>query len=141
MAGSFRDILLVFSIWETPVIWTQQCNASTPCLSWSQLWLSESFLRRLEKVLSFPSCLWLTHDDDLWCTICVLSGTRYSHSGRNNDVDQTSHMLTIATRDLFNELDKSIKPVAPMQFWMVCFHQLYNQLVFCLNLHILFVGS
>ncbi|KAJ1390970.1 Ubiquitin-like domain superfamily [Sesbania bispinosa] len=56
----------------------------------------------------------------------------YSHSGRNNDVDQTSHMLTIATRDLFNELDKSVKPVAPMQFWMVLrkkypqFGQLHN---------------
>jgi ubiquitin carboxyl-terminal hydrolase 14 len=35
-------------------------------------------------------------------------------------VDQSSHMLAIATRDLFNELDKSVKPVAPMQFWMVC---------------------
>lgn len=34
-------------------------------------------------------------------------------------MDQSSHMLTIATRDLFNELDKSGKPVAPMQFWMV----------------------
>ncbi|KAM2654059.1 hypothetical protein EV2_025612 [Malus domestica] len=44
---------------------------------------------------------------------------KYSHSGRSNDVDQTSHMLTIATRDLFSELDKSVKAVAPMQFWMV----------------------
>ncbi|GMN37031.1 hypothetical protein TIFTF001_006476 [Ficus carica] len=44
---------------------------------------------------------------------------KYSHTGRSNEVDQTSHMLTIATRDLFNELDKSVKPVAPMQFWMV----------------------
>ncbi|PON96112.1 Ubiquitinyl hydrolase [Trema orientale] len=44
---------------------------------------------------------------------------KYSHSGRSNEVDQTSHMLTIATRDLFNELDKSGKAVAPMQFWMV----------------------
>lgn len=44
---------------------------------------------------------------------------KYSHAGRSNEVDQTSHMLTIATRDLFNELDKSVKPVAPMQFWMV----------------------
>lgn len=35
-------------------------------------------------------------------------------------MDQTSHMLTIATRDLFNEMDKSVKAVAPMQFWMVC---------------------
>ncbi|KAG2379889.1 Ubiquitin carboxyl-terminal hydrolase [Vigna angularis] len=57
---------------------------------------------------------------------------KYSHSGRNNDVDPSSHMLTIATRDLFNELDKSVKPVAPMQFWMVLrkkypqFGQLHN---------------
>ncbi|KAM3700232.1 hypothetical protein ACJW31_05G082900 [Castanea mollissima] len=57
---------------------------------------------------------------------------QYSHSGRSNEVDQTSHMLTIATRDLFNELDKSVKPVAPMQFWMVLgkkypqFGQLHN---------------
>ncbi|KAF5453038.1 hypothetical protein F2P56_027985 [Juglans regia] len=57
---------------------------------------------------------------------------KYSHSGRSNDVDQSSHMLTIATRDLFNELDKSVKPVAPMQFWMVLrkkypqFGQLHN---------------
>ncbi|XP_057455261.1 ubiquitin carboxyl-terminal hydrolase 7-like [Lotus japonicus] len=56
----------------------------------------------------------------------------YSQSGRNTDVDQSSHMLTIATRDLFNELDKSVKPVAPMQFWMVLrkkypqFAQLHN---------------
>ncbi|KAG5021329.1 hypothetical protein AAZX31_07G011200 [Glycine max] len=58
--------------------------------------------------------------------------TNYSHSGRNNDVDQSSHLLTIATRDLFSELDKSVKPVAPMQFWMVLrkkypqFGQLHN---------------
>ncbi|KAG4182978.1 hypothetical protein ERO13_A09G080500v2 [Gossypium hirsutum] len=57
---------------------------------------------------------------------------KYSHSGRNNDVDQTSHMLTIATRDLFGELDKSVKPVAPMQFWTLLrkkypqFGQLHN---------------
>ncbi|XP_039015614.1 ubiquitin carboxyl-terminal hydrolase 7-like isoform X2 [Hibiscus syriacus] len=43
---------------------------------------------------------------------------KYSHHGRNTD-DQTSHMLTVATRDLFGELDKSVKSVAPMQFWMV----------------------
>ncbi|KAF4362082.1 hypothetical protein CsatB_012266 [Cannabis sativa] len=43
----------------------------------------------------------------------------YSQSGKSNDVDQSSHMLTIATHDLFNELDKSGKAVAPMQFWMV----------------------
>lgn len=57
---------------------------------------------------------------------------QYSHSGRNNDVDQSSHLLTVATRDLFNELDKSVKPVAPMQFWMLLrkkypqFGQLHN---------------
>lgn len=45
---------------------------------------------------------------------------RYSQSGRSNDVDQSSHMLTVATSELFNDLDKSVKPVAPMQFWMVC---------------------
>ncbi|CAJ2663720.1 ubiquitin carboxyl-terminal hydrolase 6 [Trifolium pratense] len=56
----------------------------------------------------------------------------YSHSGRNNDVDQSSHLLTVATRELFSELDKSVKPVAPMQFWMVLrkkypqFGQLHN---------------
>ncbi|CAM8946594.1 unnamed protein product [Rhodiola kirilowii] len=37
--------------------------------------------------------------------------------GRN--VDQSSNLLTVATRDLFKELDKSAKPVAPMNFWMV----------------------
>ncbi|GMQ08415.1 hypothetical protein CsSME_00052148 [Camellia sinensis var. sinensis] len=45
---------------------------------------------------------------------------KYPHSGRSNDLDQTSHLLTAATRELFTELDKSVKPVAPMQFWMVC---------------------
>ncbi|PKI79458.1 hypothetical protein CRG98_000149 [Punica granatum] len=43
---------------------------------------------------------------------------QYRPSGRRNDLDQTSHMLTVATRDLFSELDKTAKPVAPMQFWM-----------------------
>ncbi|KDP40803.1 hypothetical protein JCGZ_24802 [Jatropha curcas] len=53
-------------------------------------------------------------------------------SERRNDLDHTSHMLTAATRELFNELDKSFKPVAPMQFWMVLrkkypqFGQLHN---------------
>jgi len=41
-------------------------------------------------------------------------------SQKSSDLDHTSHMLTAATRELFNELDKSVKPVAPMQFWMVC---------------------
>ncbi|XP_011008463.1 PREDICTED: ubiquitin carboxyl-terminal hydrolase 7 isoform X1 [Populus euphratica] len=53
-------------------------------------------------------------------------------SQKSSDLDQTSHMLTAATRELFNELDKSVKPVAPMQFWMVLrkkypqFGQLHN---------------
>ncbi|KAI6690120.1 hypothetical protein NL676_026948 [Syzygium grande] len=57
---------------------------------------------------------------------------QYTQSGRRNDLDQPSHMLTVATRDLFNELDKTAKPVAPMQFWMLLrkkypqFGQLHN---------------
>ncbi|KAG5523514.1 hypothetical protein RHGRI_035352 [Rhododendron griersonianum] len=57
---------------------------------------------------------------------------RYPHSGRSNDLDQSSHLLTVATRDLFTELDKNVKAVAPMQFWMVLrkkypqFGQLHN---------------
>jgi ubiquitin carboxyl-terminal hydrolase 14 len=53
-------------------------------------------------------------------------------SARTKDVDQTSHMLTVATRELFSELDKSVKAVAPMPFWMVLqkkypqFAQLHN---------------
>ncbi|KAK2647619.1 hypothetical protein Ddye_015108 [Dipteronia dyeriana] len=43
---------------------------------------------------------------------------KYSQSGRSNDVDQSSHMLAVATSDLFNDLDKSVKPVAPGQFLM-----------------------
>ncbi|KAK1382243.1 hypothetical protein POM88_019978 [Heracleum sosnowskyi] len=48
---------------------------------------------------------------------------KYPHSGRSNDLDQSSHLLTVATWDLFSELDKSVKAVAPMQFWTVCFAQ------------------
>lgn len=51
-------------------------------------------------------------------------------------MDQSSHMLAIATRDLFNELDKSVKPVAPMQFWMVC----SLILLFCLILHLFYLS-
>ncbi|KAL6005994.1 deubiquitinating enzyme [Asimina triloba] len=43
----------------------------------------------------------------------------YTDSGRRNEVDYTSHLLTVATRDLFSELDRSGKPVAPMHFWTV----------------------
>ncbi|KAL4571862.1 hypothetical protein LXL04_018629 [Taraxacum kok-saghyz] len=57
----------------------------------------------------------------------------YSQSGRSNDLDQSSHLLTVATRNLFTELDKNVKPVAPMQFSMVLkkkypqFGQLHNE--------------
>ena len=43
---------------------------------------------------------------------------KYPHSGRRNDLDRSSHVLTCASRDLFRELDKNVKPVVPMQFWM-----------------------
>ncbi|XP_042048235.1 ubiquitin carboxyl-terminal hydrolase 6-like [Salvia splendens] len=35
---------------------------------------------------------------------------------RSNVVDQSSHSLTIATRELFSELDKNVRPVAPVRF-------------------------
>ncbi|XP_022889503.1 ubiquitin carboxyl-terminal hydrolase 6-like [Olea europaea var. sylvestris] len=41
---------------------------------------------------------------------------KYPRPVRSNEVDQTSHLLTVATRDLFNDLDKNVKPVAPMRF-------------------------
>ncbi|CAA2995658.1 ubiquitin carboxyl-terminal hydrolase 6 [Olea europaea subsp. europaea] len=41
---------------------------------------------------------------------------KYPPPVRSNEVDQTSHLLTAATRDLFNDLDKNVKPVAPMRF-------------------------
>ncbi|KAL2539147.1 Ubiquitin carboxyl-terminal hydrolase 6 [Abeliophyllum distichum] len=41
---------------------------------------------------------------------------KYPPPVRSNEVDQTSHLLTVATRDLFNDLDKNVKPVAPMRF-------------------------
>lgn len=44
---------------------------------------------------------------------------KYAYVGRTNDLDQSSHQLTIATRDLFGELDRNVNPVAPMNFWMV----------------------
>uniref|UniRef100_A0A1D1Y2F2 Ubiquitin carboxyl-terminal hydrolase n=1 Tax=Anthurium amnicola TaxID=1678845 RepID=A0A1D1Y2F2_9ARAE len=43
----------------------------------------------------------------------------YTNFGRNNDVDLMSHNLTTATRDLFSDLDRSVKPVVPMQFLTV----------------------
>ncbi|KAI3936662.1 hypothetical protein MKX01_034091 [Papaver californicum] len=55
-----------------------------------------------------------------------------NYPGKTNDLDQSSHLLTIATRDLFGELDRNVKPVSPMQFWMMLrkkypqFGQLHN---------------
>ncbi|RZC68231.1 hypothetical protein C5167_031496 [Papaver somniferum] len=37
---------------------------------------------------------------------------------KTNNLDQSSHFLTIATMDLFCELDRNVKPVSPKQFWM-----------------------
>ncbi|KAI3979121.1 hypothetical protein MKX01_020918, partial [Papaver californicum] len=54
------------------------------------------------------------------------------YPGKTNDLDQSSHLLTTATRDLFGELDRNVKPVSPMQFWMMLrkkypqFGQLHN---------------
>ncbi|KAK6148700.1 hypothetical protein DH2020_016225 [Rehmannia glutinosa] len=41
---------------------------------------------------------------------------QYPPPVRSNTVDQSSHSLTVATRELFNDLDKNVKPVAPMRF-------------------------
>ncbi|KAJ6803084.1 ubiquitin carboxyl-terminal hydrolase 7-like [Iris pallida] len=43
----------------------------------------------------------------------------YTSSGRSNELDQYSHLLTVATRDLFSELDRNARPVAPLQFLSV----------------------
>lgn len=52
--------------------------------------------------------------------------TRYPPSGRRSDLDQSSHMLTLATCDLFSELDETAKTVSPGKFWTVCsFHLLF----------------
>jgi len=43
----------------------------------------------------------------------------YSDTGRGNGIDQASHNLTLATRNIFGELDQSVRPVAPLQFLQV----------------------
>ncbi|KAL1549730.1 deubiquitinating enzyme [Salvia divinorum] len=43
---------------------------------------------------------------------------QYPPPVRSNAVDQSSHSLTVATRELFNELDKNVQPVAPVPFLM-----------------------
>lgn len=42
----------------------------------------------------------------------------YSGGGAN-ELDTSSHLLTLATRELFNELDTSHRAVAPVRFWTV----------------------
>ncbi|KAM1465537.1 hypothetical protein PS1_044574 [Malus domestica] len=44
---------------------------------------------------------------------------KYSHFERNDGGDQTSHRLNITACALISELDKGIKAMAPVQFWMV----------------------
>lgn len=44
---------------------------------------------------------------------------RYPPPVRSTTVDQSSHSLTVATRELFNELDKNVRPVAPVRFLTV----------------------
>ncbi|KAL1551638.1 deubiquitinating enzyme [Salvia divinorum] len=41
---------------------------------------------------------------------------QYPPPVRSNAVDQSSHSLTVATRELFSELDKNVRPVAPVRF-------------------------
>ncbi|GER46951.1 ubiquitin carboxyl-terminal hydrolase [Striga asiatica] len=43
---------------------------------------------------------------------------QYRPPFRSNYVDKSSHSLTVAMRELFKELDKNVKPVAPMRFLM-----------------------
>lgn len=43
---------------------------------------------------------------------------KYSGGGAN-ELDPSSHLLTLATRELFNELDTSHQAVAPIRFWTV----------------------
>ncbi|KAF5179399.1 Ubiquitin carboxyl-terminal hydrolase [Thalictrum thalictroides] len=38
------------------------------------------------------------------------------YPGRTNELDQTTHLLTVATRELFNDLDRSVQPVSPIRF-------------------------
>ncbi|KAM2378132.1 hypothetical protein ACFX1X_044642 [Malus domestica] len=59
---------------------------------------------------------------------------KYSHFERNDGGDQTSHRLNITACALISELDKGIKAMAPVQFWMVLlnkyphFGQQYNNI-------------
>ncbi|MCO5574983.1 hypothetical protein L7F22_028780 [Adiantum nelumboides] len=50
-----------------------------------------------------------------------LKGTASSwySGGGANELDTSSHLLTLATRELFNELDTSHRAVAPVRFWTV----------------------
>ncbi|XP_026419345.1 ubiquitin carboxyl-terminal hydrolase 6-like isoform X2 [Papaver somniferum] len=52
-------------------------------------------------------------------SVLELKSELIKYPGKTNDLDQSSHLLTIATRDLFGELDRNVKPVSLKQFWMM----------------------
>ncbi|KZV31826.1 Ubiquitin-specific protease 6 [Dorcoceras hygrometricum] len=58
---------------------------------------------------------------------------KYLPSVRSNEVDLSTHQLTVATRELFNELDKNVKPVAPMRF-LTDAEECWTQLLYTLSL-------
>jgi len=61
----------------------------------------------------FEEALYLSFD------IILFYLNSYSDTGRGNGIDQASHNLTLATRNIFGELDQSVRPVAPLQFLQV----------------------
>ncbi|KAJ4978267.1 hypothetical protein NE237_009047 [Protea cynaroides] len=79
---------------------------------------------RIQPVRSFPSTMAAIRLSGMEISDLTLelSDLRYPHSGRSNELDQSSHLLTMATRDLFTELDRNVKPVAPMHFLTVSYH-------------------
>ncbi|KMZ68663.1 Ubiquitin carboxyl-terminal hydrolase [Zostera marina] len=48
-----------------------------------------------------------------------LKSALLKYSTKSNGLDQSSHDLTIATRSLFADLDRSGNPIYPSQFWML----------------------
>lgn len=55
----------------------------------------------------------------IWVCMVILSLASSYGSARTEEMDQSTHTLTVVTRDLFNELDQKVKPVAPLQFLAV----------------------
>uniref|UniRef100_K4AIV3 ubiquitinyl hydrolase 1 n=1 Tax=Setaria italica TaxID=4555 RepID=K4AIV3_SETIT len=50
----------------------------------------------------------------------------YPDAATGNDIDQVSHNLTLATSNVFHELDQSFQPIAPTQF-LEMLHKSYPQ--------------